>query len=68
MGSDKNLSEAQVQQLHGNVNAGRQFSSASMIKNIQSMRNLGHTKRMLGGNLSGHKKLRPGNLGGAWFK
>jgi hypothetical protein len=67
IGATQNLSAAQVSQLHGNVNAGRDFSSANMAQNIQAMRNLGEAKKARATNLAGHKRLRPGNLSGSWF-
>ena len=67
IGSAQNLSEAQVTQLHGDTNIGRQFSSTNMVKNMQAMRNFGYTKRRQSGNLSGMRRMRPGNLGGSWF-
>jgi len=68
IGSHQNLSEAQVTQLHGNLNAGRNLSSTNMIRNMQGMRNrsLGNIRRRAS-NLSGVRQLRPGNLGGSWF-
>ena len=65
IGSTNNLSEAQVSNLHGNVNVGRNFSSADMAKNIQAMKNLGNVKRA--NQLGGQRRLRPGNLSGFWF-
>lgn len=67
IGSSQNLSEAQVTQLHRNPNQGRGLSSTNMVNNIQAMRNFGYYKRTTMGNLSAGRRLRPGNLGGAWF-
>ena len=63
IGSHQNLSSAQVSQLQGDVNQGRQFSSTNMVKNIQAMRNFGYAKRRTLGSLSGgNSRLRPGFL------
>jgi hypothetical protein len=68
IGSHQNLSEAQVNQLHGHTNSGKQFGSTNMFSNIQAMRNFGYTKRRRSGMLSGYSRLRPGHLSGSWFK
>lgn len=67
IGSHQNLSEAQVTQLHGNVNAGRNLSSTDMVRNLQGMRNQSLLNKKRASNLAGPKQLRPGNLSGGWF-